>query len=489
MKESIFNIPNEFISQSYDDKQKLPDYRTVFMRDRDRVMYATAFRRLAGKTQIYTIGADDHKKNRLTHSIEVSQIARTITVALNLNEALAEAIALSHDFGHTPFGHAGEEMLHAIMSQNSCYIKNSPLYRKNLKEIEDQLERESSSKIKDQVKIESMFGFKHNIQSVRVVSMLEDSYRDDSGTNVGLNLTNYTMWGILNHSSLSYKGKDYQPNFQNLFSKLLCIKGHNTDAWSLEGYIVKMADDIAQWHHDLEDAIRGNAVPICQICSTVKKAIGKALSEEDSNCLDDLSSNPAMTRKALAQLSHIVINTLVNDLVETSKHNISVIEKSINNKMTKANTDDKAQTLFLNYDEMYEQGVFDLSRDSIISFSNKINSKLLKESIIQSVHHSRNVERMNEKGKYLIRKLFEAYYSHPQQLPDGPIIHFMVESKLISSIDKAREEGIGSVRLEFEKACINMKLPYKIILMRRICDHIASMTDRYAIEEYNNLYG
>jgi dGTP triphosphohydrolase len=196
-----------------------------------------------------------------------------------------------------------------------------------------------------------------------------------------------------------------------------------------------------------------------------------------------------MTRKALENLSNIVINTLKNDFVKTSKYNISVKEKSINNKMPKANTDDKAQTLFLNYDEMYEQGVFDLSRDSIISFSNKIDSKLLKESIIQSVHHSRNVERMNEKGKYLIRKLFEAYYSHPQQLPDGPIIHFMVESKLISSIDKAREEGIGSVRLRFEKTCVNMKLPYKIILMRRICDHIASMTDRYAIEEYNNLYG
>lgn len=106
----------------------LPDYRTVFIRDRDRTLYCTAFRRLAGKTQIYTIGSDDHKQNRLTHSLEVAQVARTIARALGLNEYLVESIALGHDLGHTPFGHAGEQMLNNIMipnddSMHHCCIK------------------------------------------------------------------------------------------------------------------------------------------------------------------------------------------------------------------------------------------------------------------------------------------------------------------------------------------------------------------------------
>ena len=106
----LFNVPAEFVTRKHTEKDVLPLFRNEFMRDRDRLMYATAFRRLAGKTQIYTVGSDDHKKNRLTHSLEVAQIARTIARALGLNEDLTEAIALGHDFGHTPFGHAGEEM-------------------------------------------------------------------------------------------------------------------------------------------------------------------------------------------------------------------------------------------------------------------------------------------------------------------------------------------------------------------------------------------
>ena len=118
MSKTLFTIPPEYISRISPRANTLPKYRNDFMRDRDRIMYCTAFRRLAGKTQIYTIGSDDHKKNRLTHSLEVAQIARTISLALGLNEELAEAIALGHDLGHTPFGHAGESTLHSIMCPN-----------------------------------------------------------------------------------------------------------------------------------------------------------------------------------------------------------------------------------------------------------------------------------------------------------------------------------------------------------------------------------
>lgn len=122
----IFNVPRKLVKRHYNDESILPQYRTEFMRDRDRIMYATAFRRLSGKTQIYTVGSDDHRKNRLTHTLEVAQIARTVAAALGFNCDLAEAIALGHDFGHTPFGHAGEQILHEIMVPNSSYIKQFP---------------------------------------------------------------------------------------------------------------------------------------------------------------------------------------------------------------------------------------------------------------------------------------------------------------------------------------------------------------------------
>ena len=138
----LFNIPDSLITRRENYEEILPPYRTEFMRDRDRILYATAFRRLAGKTQIYTVGTDDHKRNRLTHTLEVAQIARTVAQGLNLNSDLAEAIALAHDFGHTPFGHAGERMLNDIMIPESNYIKGSPFFAVKYESIEKQFERE-----------------------------------------------------------------------------------------------------------------------------------------------------------------------------------------------------------------------------------------------------------------------------------------------------------------------------------------------------------
>ena len=191
-EERIFNIPQNLVTRYHVAGDDLPDYRTEFMRDRDRIMYATAFRRLSGKTQIYTVGSDDHKKNRLTHTLEVAQIARTIATALDLNSDLVEAIALAHDFGHTPFGHAGERMLHEILIPNSPHIKNSPFQKKSKKSQESKFEREVPDKIKY---LEYAYGFKHNLQSVRVATVLEDSYCDEKKVNIGLNLTNFTLYG------------------------------------------------------------------------------------------------------------------------------------------------------------------------------------------------------------------------------------------------------------------------------------------------------
>ncbi|MGN0702258.1 MAG: deoxyguanosinetriphosphate triphosphohydrolase [Lentihominibacter sp.] len=170
--------------------EKKCDVRTDFQRDRDRIIHSKAFRRLMHKTQVFLSPEGDHFRTRLTHTIEVSQIARTIARGLALNEDLTEAIAMGHDLGHTPFGHSGEAILNRIYSK----------------------------------------GFKHNVQSLRVVDCLEIS-----GSRRGMNLTMEVRDGILNHT-----GPDMP--------------------FTLEGQIVKTSDRIAYINHDIDDAIRSGVI-------------------------------------------------------------------------------------------------------------------------------------------------------------------------------------------------------------------------------------
>lgn len=478
--DKVFEIPKDFVTRHYADKSKLPDYRTQFMRDRDRILYCTAFRRLAGKTQIYTIGNDDHKRNRLTHTLEVAQIARTIAVGLGLNCDLAEAMALGHDLGHSPFGHAGEEMLNQIMVPESNEIKGSPFIQK-LSTIKNTLEREMPT-----TSVDYLFGYKHNLQSVRVAAVLEDSYRDVKQSNIGLNLTNYTLWGIMHHAELYYNGDTLYPNYQNQFESHLRVRRHaDVEAWSFEGYVVRIADLIAQYHHDLEDAYRGRAIPVAIICETIQKALGNCLSDEDSKCLMAISEERELQRKCLAELSHIVVNSLVSDVVKQSSRNLEIIKNEI---IAKHPTKVKKSLAKLLYSD-YEHNIDSIPKEKVICFSNSISIDQFNKVIRSSVHHAREVGRMNVKGQYIIKKLFQAYYKNPQQLPDGPILHFMVEIGEFTSVEDALQKGVGFVRMKMEEKMKNPKLFMQCVLMRRICDHIACMTDRYAIEEYNNLYG
>lgn len=473
----LFNIPSSLITRRENYDEILPPYRTEFMRDRDRILYATAFRRLAGKTQIYTVGTDDHKRNRLTHTLEVAQIARTVAQGLNLNSDLAEAIALAHDFGHTPFGHAGERMLNDIMIPESNYIKESPFFAVKYKSIEKQFEREKSDKIDY---CNYAFGFKHNLQSARVAAVLEDSYLGSNSENIGLNLTNFSLYGMVIHSKPKFNESDLYPNFKNELNSLFKIKDSSVDAWSFEAYIVQWADEIAQWHHDLEDAMRGKALPIKRICQTIKNSLNDHLDSASINILDDIEKNSKMERKTIAQLSHIVVNTLVNSLIDQSRGNFEIIKHELKKKGI-----NNPEKVFIEYDSLG----LSITRYAVINIHQDINSKEFEGIIKGSVHHSRNVERMNEKGKYIIRKLFEAYYAHPQQLPDGPILHLLVDTGKYPTIDAAKQVGVGESRVLFDKIMENPDIHIKCVLMRRICDHIASMTDHYAIEEYNNLYG
>ncbi len=199
--------------------------RTSFQRDRDRIIYSKAFRRLKHKTQVFIAPLGDHYVTRLTHTLEVSQIARTIARALNLNEDLTEAIALGHDLGHTPFGHIGEEVLNELCHE----------------------------------------GFKHNEQSLRVVDLLEKEGQ-------GLNLTWEVRDGILNHS----KGQAE-------------ILGEGWgDVNSLEGQICKIADIVAYVNHDVEDAIRAGIISQNDLPKPVVTTLGHAHAQRINTLVCDV---------------------------------------------------------------------------------------------------------------------------------------------------------------------------------------------------------
>jgi len=207
------------------DEEPCP-VRTVFQRDRDRIIHSKAFRRLKHKTQVFIAPLGDHYVTRLTHTLEVSQIARTITRALNLNEDLAEAIALGHDLGHTPFGHVGEDVL------NELYHR----------------------------------GFKHNEQSLRVVDLLEKDGH-------GLNLTWEVRNGIVNHSKARAD---------------ILEEGVSGKANTLEGQICKIADAVAYINHDIGDAIRAGIIIEGDLPISAVKILGLSHSQRVNTMVCDI---------------------------------------------------------------------------------------------------------------------------------------------------------------------------------------------------------
>lgn len=206
--------------------------RTEFQRDKDRIVYSNAFRRLKHKTQVFLSPLGDHYRTRLTHTLEVAQIARTISRALRLNEDLTEAIALGHDLGHTPFGHSGETVLKKIYS----------------------------------------IDFSHTSQSLRVVDTLEKKGR-------GLNLTHEVRDGIIKHS------KGFGEIFSNDPDNMAC---------TVEGRVVRVADIMAYLNHDLDDAVRGGVIKENQIPENCKKILGNTHPERATTMVKSLifSSKP-----------------------------------------------------------------------------------------------------------------------------------------------------------------------------------------------------
>lgn len=242
-----------------------PTHRSEFQRDRDRIIHSAAFRRLEYKTQVFVNHEGDLYRTRLTHSVEVAQIARTIARALGLNEDLTEAIALSHDLGHTPFGHAGQEALNEKMRDYG--------------------------------------GFEHNLQSLRVVDELEERYAEFNG----LNLTYETREGILKHCSI--------PNATQL-GELGQRFIHNWQP-GLEAQLTNLADEIAYNSHDVDDGLRSGLITIKQLDDIELFATPHQEVQSQHPDLDE--------RRTVYEIVRRIIGTQVTDLIDTS---LSLIQEA-----------------------------------------------------------------------------------------------------------------------------------------------------------------
>jgi dGTPase len=341
--------------------------RTDFQRDRDRVLHSTAFRRMEYKTQVFVNHEGDHYRTRLTHTLEVSQIARTVARIFKINEDLTEALVLSHDIGHTPFGHAGERVMKELM--------------------------------------EAYGGFEHNKQSLRIVEKLEHPYPNFEGLNLSFEIRE----GMIKHSAHWKKENvpaDFFPNQQPC----------------LEAQLIDFVDEIAYNNHDVDDGLTSEMFSFEDIEQvTLWNGSLKKVRQKFPN-------EPIESLKRLIISS--MITTLVDDLVQTTLKNLQ---------------GKKIQTL----DEIRNLGM------SLAGYSEPMKklSLELKSFLRSHLYDHPRVIRMEEKAKRIITDLFKAYQTRPEQLPKEFI---------------SRSKGQTKERM--------------------ICDYIAGMTDRFAIEEHGKLF-
>ena len=256
-------------------KESNSKYRTPFQRDRDRIVHSASFRRLKHKTQVFVNTEGDHYRTRITHSIEVAQIARSIARYLELNEDLAETLSLAHDLGHTPFGHAGEDAL------NECMYKHG--------------------------------GFDHNLQTLRIVMFLENKYLKFKG----LNLTIETLDGLLKHNGPIYNTSkiDKIVGLNNLNKKIKLTK-----STSLEAQISSISDDIAYNNHDIQDGIKANLFKLKDLIEIdffkeIYLSYKKKINKNNNNIL-------------IYQIIRDSIDFMVKDLIKNTIHNIKIYKIS-----------------------------------------------------------------------------------------------------------------------------------------------------------------
>ena len=354
-------------------KEPLSKYRSPFQRDRDRIIHSASFRRLKHKTQVFVNTEGDHYRTRITHSIEVAQIARSIAKYLNLNEDLAETLSLAHDLGHTPFGHAGEDSL------NEC--------------------------------MEAHGGFDHNLQTIRIVMFLENKYLKFSG----LNLSIETLEGLLKHNG-PVDDLDLVEDLIGLtnFKSMINFSTYP----SLEAQISSISDDIAYNNHDIQDGINANLFKLEEL---IEINFFRDIYKKYKNKI-----NKQNYKIATYQIIRDSIDLMIKDLINNTKKNLSY------NKIKSFK--DIKKTSFL-----------------MVDFSDKIKNAEdeIRYFLKTKMYNNKNVLEKNNKGKSIIKKLFNKIKFNPRKF-------------------------ISKNQLSENK-------------YRAIADFISGMTDRYAINLYNNI--
>ncbi len=350
--------------------------RTCYQRDRDRVVHSEAFRKLEYKTQVFVIFEGDYYRTRLTHTIEVAQIARTIGRSLRLNEDLIEAIALAHDLGHPPFGHAGEYALNDIMQ--AAHVP----------------------------------GFNHNVRSFEIVTKFEKRYPDFSG----LNLTQEVLIGILKHRTEYDEAGD--------------MSEYKNKGTTLEAQVVDVADSLTYLSHDIDDGLTSG-------CITEDDLKESVLWEKAYRKIDD-----GLTQKNKDMLKYQVVKFLID---MQTKDLLAYSDNRIKDHNFKSSEEVK------NHNAKHPD-------ESIIDFSPTIKSErdYLQDLLNVKFYHHYRVERMTQKAKRIIQDLFKVYKDNPNQLP----------------------YSIYQRNTNYDE-----KMKYQII-----CNHIASMTDRFALDEHKKFF-
>lgn len=453
------------------------EYRNEFQRDRERVVNCKAFRRMVDKAQIFSAEKGDYYRTRMTHSLEVNQIAKAIAYALKLNLDLTEAIALGHDLGHTPFGHQGERTLNAILlGEEDVGI----VAKKNMFEQK------------------CFGGFKHNYQSARILTAIEEKYVEYPGLNVSIQVVE----GVLKHTRIKPKevclndflSKEYIEKINiNMDSEIQVCS-------ALEGQVVAVADEIAQRGHDVDDALTSGVMTIEEFCDRLKVGKCSKLSEKIIKEIEIIKDTERLIADNQSLVISRIVTCIINYLVTTTiEYSLEQMQNYTGKEITLQNT------------------------EKIVSFSPEVEkvNEYLERVVQKKVICNSEVARADYNASVIVKNLFEKYYSNPRLLHSGTIHKMFIETiqhrnkavansainlndgkiKLVNdeikemTKDEIDEELISkylkeeeSVKVKYtDKSIINFEK--RKILVRAITDYIAGMTDGYALEEYKKLEG
>ncbi len=448
---------NEYCRRQYNLREP-QENRGEFQRDYERIVHSKAFRRMVDKAQVFSASKGDYYRTRMTHSQAVAQIAKGIAAELNLNLVLTEAIALGHDIGHTPFGHQGERTLNDILNNKIEIIKNCDLFE------------------------DHFGGFKHNYQSIRVASQLEEQYFEIDG----MDLSYQTLEGMLKHTRL--RRKEFKLNefisAGDAEDELYSVKDFCS---TLEGQIVAVADEIAQRGHDLDDALSSGIMSLDDFKKymTLKKV--KNLEEKIEALTKDANNSNNLHRKFSDE------NELMNSRIVST-----IISYFINDVITSSGKriDDYSVEDFKNNGFTVDEKLIDFSEEALMV------SQFLETIITNNVINSPEIALFDNNGETIVSSLFKAYYKDPRLLHKGTQRRIYAETRRFTQnvvdfelgnhkvirdeIQKITKADLNNTEEIPEELFVEYKNKRKI-LVRNICDFISGMTDTYAINEYRRI--